>query len=238
MSPRRRRISLTRIVASGAAIAAGTYAAYVATTWLRFGGASASRDADEADDLLDRFMPDYDVVERHHIAVDAPAGITLEVARSLDVNGAPVVRAVFKARELLMGSTDPAPEPSNGLVEDMRALGWGVLAEHAGREIVMGAVTRPWEANPVFRTLEPDAFLSFDEPDYVKIAWTLRADPVDDTASIFRTETRAMATDDGAYEKFRLYWSLLSPGIVLIRWAMLSPLKADAERLARAAIAR
>ena len=238
MSARRNRTGLTRIVASGAAIAAGTYAAYVATTWLRFGRTSPPRNSDEADDLLDRFMPDYDVVERHHIAVDAPASITLEAARSLDVSGAPVVRAVFKARELIMGSTDGASQPSNGLVDDMQALGWGVLAERPGREIVMGAVTRPWEANPIFRTLEPDAFLAFDEPDYVKIAWTLRADPVDDTASIFRTETRAVATDDGAHDKFRLYWSLLSPGIILIRWAMLSPLKTDAERLARAAIAR
>jgi hypothetical protein len=31
---------------------------------------------------------------------------------------------------------------------------------------------------------------AFNDPDYVKIVWTLRADPVDATHSVFRTETR------------------------------------------------
>ena len=43
----------------------------------------------------------------------------------------------------------------------------------------MGAVTKPWDAEPVFRAMPPDAFSDFPEPDYVKIVWTLRADPVD-----------------------------------------------------------
>jgi len=68
----------------------------------------------------------------------------------------------------------------------------------------------------------------------VKIVWTLRADPVDGTHSIFRTETRALATDAEARTRFRRYWSLLSPGIIVIRWMALGPLKADAERRARA----
>ena len=69
--------------------------------------------------------------------------------------------------------------------------------------------------------------------DYVKIVWTLRADAIGADASIFRTETRAIATDATARAKFRRYWSFLSPGIILIRWASLSPLKAEAERRAR-----
>ena len=52
---------------------------------------------------------------------------------------------------------------------------------------------------------------------------------------MFRTETRAVATDAAARAKFRRYWSFLSPGIVLIRWLMLGPVKAEAERRAGAA---
>jgi hypothetical protein len=105
-----------------------------------------------------------------------------------------------------------------------------VLAEVPGREIVMGAVTQPWHANVVFRPLPPDEFAAFNEPGYVKIVWTLRADPRGAHASIFRTETRAVATDAYARAKFRQYWSFLSPGIILIRWASLHPLKSKAER--------
>jgi hypothetical protein len=116
-----------------------------------------------------------------------------------------------------------------------KSIGWGVLADIPGREIVMGAVTQPWEANVVFRSLPPDQFLAFDDPDYVKIVWTLRADSIGLNASIFRTETRAVATDAVARAKFRRYWSFLSPGIRLIRWAVLNPLRAEAERRARLA---
>ena len=97
----------------------------------------------------------------------------------------------------------------------------------------MGAVTQPWEANVVFRPLPPEEFVAFHEPDYVKIVWTLRADPIGADASIFRTETRATATDATARSKFRRYWSFLSPGIILIRRASLKPLRAAAERRAR-----
>jgi len=91
-------------------------------------------------------------------------------------------------------------------------------------------VTKPWEPNPVFRHLRPDDFGPFAEADYVKIAWTLRADPAGDGRSIMRSETRAVATDVAARAKFRRYWSLVSPGVSLIRHAMLGPIKAEAER--------
>jgi hypothetical protein len=104
-----------------------------------------------------------------------------------------------------------------------------VLAEIPGREIVVGAVTRPWEANVTFRGMPPEPFASFAEPGFVKIAWTLRADPDASGGSIFRTETRAVATDTVARAKFRRYWAFLSPGIILIRRASLAVVKADAE---------
>jgi hypothetical protein len=145
-----------------------------------------------------------------------------------------IVRAIFKAREWVMRS-HPACEPEpRAFLAQMRAIGWGVLAEIPGREIVMGAVTQPWMADVVFRPLPAGEFASFHDPDYVKIAWTLRADPLGDAASIFWTETRVVATDPIARAKFRRYWAFASPGIILIRWALLGPLKTEAERRIRA----
>jgi hypothetical protein len=96
----------------------------------------------------------------------------------------------------------------------------------------MGAVTQPWLANVTFRALPPEDFWSFREPGYVKILWTLRVDPMSQDESMFRTETRATTTDPIARRKFRWYWARFSPGIVLIRRAMLRTLKAEAERSA------
>jgi hypothetical protein len=85
-------------------------------------------------------------------------------------------------------------------------------------------------ANVVFRGLPPDEFKAFNEPDYVKIVWNLRADPLETTESIFRTETRVMTTDAGARQKFRWYWARFSAGIILIRAVMLRQVKMAAQR--------
>ena len=220
-----------RWLAGGAGLAAGAYAANAALTWARYGQAS-NAPPEEQDPLLDRFMPAFEIVDRHSIRVSAPAAITLAVARDMDLFEMPAVRAIFKTRELVFGSApDERPRP-RGMLAQTLSLGWVVLGEIPGREIVVGAVTKPWEANVTFRSVPPGEFEAFNEPEYVKIAWTLRADPIGETASMFRTETRAVATDEYARAKFRLYWACLSPGISLVRWISLAPLRAAAERRA------
>lgn len=216
-----------RIAAGGVGLAALGYAAWTAAAWYRYGQAAKAEGA-AADPLLDHFMPDFDVVERHHIAVAAPAEVTLAAAKEQNLLGSPAIRAIFKARAFVMGAAD-AEAPPKGLLSQVVSLGWGVLADTPG-EIVMGAVTQPWEADVTFKALSPEEFAAFNEPGYVKIVWSLRADPGTTDGSVFRTETRAVATDALARTKFRRYWALSSAGIALIRLLSLRPLKADAER--------
>jgi hypothetical protein len=223
--------SAARWCAAGAGLAAASYGLYVGFTWSRYGHPKCSR-PDERDELLDRFIPTFDVVERHHVRVNAPAAVTLAAARTMELSSVPIVHAIFKGRELILGAAPDAHLRPRGLVDEVLALGWVVLAEVPGREIVLGSVTKPWEPNVTFRSVSPDAFAGFDEPGYVKIAWTLRADALDAVSSIFRTETRAVATDAYARGRFRWYWSFLSPGIILIRRMSLGPVKKEAERQA------
>jgi hypothetical protein len=220
---------LVKSLAIGAGVAGASYGLYAASTWLRYGRPKPGR-GEEADPLLDTFMPSYDVCERHHKAVTAPAEATLAAAKAVEFEGSRIIRAIFKARALIMRSNPDAAGRPPGLFEQMKAIGWGVLAETPGRELIMGAVTKPWQANPVFRPLPPEDFAAFAEPDHVKIAWTLRAVPTADGGSVFHTETRAVATDPAARKKFRVYWSLLSPGIILIRSALLPTIEAAADR--------
>jgi hypothetical protein len=208
------------------------YGFYAGVTWLRYGRPRSATNV-ETDPLLDRFLPGYEVVERHSTFVHAPAGVTLAAACDMDFEDFRSVRAIFKAREFLLRAQPPGNELPRGLLAKAKALGWGVLAEVPGREIVMGAVTQPWVANVEFRVCAPEEFASFQDPGYVKIAWTLRADPLTATTCTFRTETRALACGPEARSKFRAYWAFLSPGIVLIRLAMLRPLRREAERRTR-----
>lgn len=95
-------------------------------------------------------------------------------------------------------------------------------------------MTEPWRANVRFRALPPEQFAAFDEPGYAKIVWTLAAVPTGPETSVFRTETRVATTDAGSHRRFRLYWSVFSPGILLIRGRSLGLVKAEAERRYRA----
>jgi hypothetical protein len=220
-----------RWLVTGAGIAAGSYAAYAAYTWLRYGHVAALAEKDR-DALLDRFMPEYEVVERHEVLVNAPAAMTYAAAKDLDLDS-PVARLLFNARALALGGAiERRPMVPQPFAVQAQAIGWRVMAEVPGSEIVFGAVTRPWEAQPAFRGIPASDFGTFAEPDYVKIIFTLRADSAGNDASIFRTETRACTTDALARRKFRRYWALVKPGVALIRRLMLAPVKREAERRA------
>ena len=225
----RMRPAWLALVAAGSATAS-VYLTCAGLSWIRYGSA---RPGVARNQLLDRFMPEYDVVERHQISVDAPPAITFAVARDQDVLQSGAARLIFRARELALGATPDKQVRPRGLVDMTLSLGWGILAEVPGHEIVVGAVTKPWEANVQFRALPPDRLAAFDEPGYVKIVWMLRADPATSGRSVYRTETRAIATSADARARFRRYWAFASPGIGAIRWLSLRPLKQDAERRAR-----
>ena len=216
----------------GSAVSIGTAAAvlagvgYVGMNWLRYGKGRSKRG--RPDPLLDRFMPGYEVQEYHQTKVWAPAELTFSTARELDMHGSSLVRVLFRGRELLMGSDPGERKQSRSLLSEVLALGWRVLAEEPGRELVMGAVTQPWKADVEFRGLATQEFAAFDEPGYAKIAWTLAVEPTGPATSIFRTETRVITTDPQSRRRFRRYWSLVSPGVVLIRYEMLRLVRREA----------
>jgi hypothetical protein len=220
---------VTRWAALGVGVAAATYGAVVAATYYRYGHPPPPR-PDEADPVLDAFMPSYEVAERHEVRVQAPADITLRAATEVKLQDSALVSAIFRARELVLGADAAAAAQPQGLLAQTLALGWRTLHEEPGREIVVGAVTQPWKANVIFRGLAPDEFKAFRERHYVKIVWTLRVEALGPFETLFRTETRAVATDPTARARFRWYWARFSPGIVLIRQVMLRQIKADAEQ--------
>ena len=211
-------------------------AGLVAWHRMRYGKAAIAAEAGHCG-LLDRFIPAPEVVEHHHLAIAAPADVVLDAAKEMPMLDSPLVRGIFKARELVLGGEPDTRVHPQALFEQMRSIGWVVLAERPGREVVMGAATIPWHANPVFRSVPADEFEAFREPGYVKIAWSLRAEPDGDDRSIFHTETRVSTTDLAAREQFRRYWSFVAPGVEMIRIAMLRPLKREAERRVQFAVA-
>ena len=92
--------SAARWLAAGVGLAAGAYATYVGVAWYRYGHVPNPASAEERDELLDRFMPKYEVVERRQIQIAAPADITFAAACDVDLMQSPIIRAIFRTREL------------------------------------------------------------------------------------------------------------------------------------------
>jgi hypothetical protein len=186
--------------------------------------------------LIEQFIPRAEHGGCHETLIRAPASLVFELAWNTDMQAHPAVRAIFWLRETLLRA-EPAPRAQRGLVAETTALGWRRLAHRSGRELVMGAVTRPWEANVVFRSLPPEEFVAFAESGMVKIVWTLEAEPLGPALTLFRTETRVVATDEAARSRFRRYWRFFGIGIVLVRLLLLPRLRREAERQYRAQLA-
>jgi uncharacterized protein YndB with AHSA1/START domain len=224
-----------RLLRYGAASAgAGVlgFGAWSALAWARYGHVDPRRHP--RDELLDRFLPNPEVDEYHQLEVRAPAAVTLAAAKETDLQGGPIAKAIFWLRAIpaLLRGEPFRPEGSRGIVEETLGLGWGVLAEVPDREIVVGASTQPWHEQVTFHPLPPEEFAGFDQPGYVKIAWTLGAEPLGPNQSLLVTRTRVVATDPASRKRFRRYWAPMSAGIILIRYAGLPRMRNEAERRA------
>ncbi|MGE5159952.1 MAG: hypothetical protein ACM3O5_00460 [Betaproteobacteria bacterium] len=179
---------------------------------------------------LDRYIPAPDVRERFETTVHAPAALVMEVATGFDLQSLRPVRAIFRLREVFMRSAPHARRRPQGLLEEMRELGWGVLAEEPGRLVVCGARCQPWLADVKFTAIAPESFERYAGPDQVKIAWSLEADALSPDITRFAQETRAVGTDAAGRLKFLRYWRWARYGIVSVRLLMLPAVRREAER--------
>jgi hypothetical protein len=61
----------------------------------------------------------------------------------MDLMQSPMIRALFRARALILGSQPDTVAHPRGVLAYTTSLGWLVLAQVPSREVVIGAVTRP-----------------------------------------------------------------------------------------------
>jgi hypothetical protein len=118
--------------------------------------------------------------------------------------------------------------------KDLVGLGWILLGEAPGAEMVLGQVSRPWKAVAASTDAPttPEQFTSFEEPGFAKIAASLRIDPYGNDLSILTMETRVAITDDKSRRRFRRYWLLIGPFSSLIRRMALRLLATEFRRSA------
>lgn len=180
--------------------------------------------------LIDEFMPSFDVSERHHTMVHAPADRAYEATRRVDLARSKIVRALFAARGIPLLVRGRRPAPRSMTLEDLVRAGFVWLGEDLDREVVLGVVGSFWKPTGGVRRVDPGEFAAFDEPGVAKAAWNFRVIPDGDERSFVITETRVRVPDEVSRRKFLLYWAVVGSFSGLVHKQALALIKADAER--------
>ncbi|MGA8073705.1 MAG: hypothetical protein WB995_09510 [Candidatus Acidiferrales bacterium] len=184
--------------------------------------------------LIDTYLPKYDERSYHEARVAADRATAFAALRALDLEGSSIVRMLFAirtfpARFRVQERAVKPPRVARSFVDSMVDIGWVILEEAPGEELVAGTVTQPWEATVRFRGLSPREFVAFEEPGFTKIVWNIAAREADG-AAIISTETRVLATSAGARRRFRRYWLVVRPGVKLIRRIALAKVRRELRR--------
>ena len=178
--------------------------------------------------LLDEWMPRWDVADRHELSVAAPADRTYLAVRTIDFAAAPVSRLLLAIRSLSAIARGRRVPPTVTLDDAVR-MGFALLAEEPGREIVVGVAGRFWAVSGARLRIGADEFAGHTVPGTAKAAMSFRVDPLGAERSRVVTETRILCADADARRSFRRYWWLIRPGSALIRRLALARIKRAAE---------
>jgi hypothetical protein len=186
--------------------------------------------------LIDRFLPEYDEIEHHEAAVDAPSDRTYRAVKEIDLARSPIVLALLFARGLPHLFTGAVKPKRRLALDDIVESGFVVLGEEPGRELVLGIIGKFWRPGSGVHHIEANEFTGFDEPGFSKAVWNFLVADRPGGGSTVVTETRVASTDAEARRNFGWYWRLIGPFSALIRRIVLSQVKRDAERPVRSGV--
>jgi hypothetical protein len=169
--------------------------------------------------LLDDFMPAFDVVERHHRDVAAPAERIFPLIMTADFADSWVIRSLYRLRGI--------PRETTTLAGAVSRMGFVLLGEKPDEEIVLGLTGKFWTPRGHIRRLAPAAFRDFSEPGWALAAFNVSLAPA---AALTRvsTETRVRCTGPRSRRRFRAYWTFIGPFSAWIRREMLRVIAARA----------
>jgi hypothetical protein len=149
---------------------------------------------------LDRWLPEFDVRERHARELAVAPERALELALSLPAASDRVVGALLRLR---------------GLRTDMRIEEFFILQgfeplERTATTFVVGVVSTPWRPRGGLGPFDAP------RPGTVRIVADFRAEGRA-ARCVLSTETRVAAIDERARRAFRRYWLVIGPFSKLIR---------------------
>jgi hypothetical protein len=179
---------------------------------------------------LDRLIAHPRLCEIDRVDVAAPVGDVWRHVRHGDVAGSTVTRALFALRTLIdrASTTDEAPAgvSLDGMSSTAEHPGFQILVDAPPCEVAVGAIGKVWRlAIPFVHVKSVDAFATFTQTGFIRVAWAIRLSPRSATTTHVEIEVRVDATDEVSWRKFRRYFSVIGPGSRFIRRSALRALR-------------
>lgn len=188
--------------------------------------------------LIDSYMPQFDVSERHHTRVAASREATYSALWTANLASAPVARMLLALRAL--------PGALGGGLAGLRALwargsrpitlatfqerGFQLLAEQPPTELVIGLEGKFWRPTGNLSTPSATSFRSQSvAPGTARGVWNFHLHARADGTTELTTETRVLCADASARRRFLPYWYLIRPASGMIRRVMLREIRRTAE---------
>jgi hypothetical protein len=162
---------------------------------------------------LDRVIPQWDVRTRRSIEIEAPAARIWRTLHETTMRETRVTRLLFRIRGL--------PSARDRSILELE--GFTTISEEPERELVVGAVGKPW--SPRAGLVRNADVAAFDRPGYARMALNVTLD-----GRTLATETRVRCTDRRSRRLFRLYWLVVGPFSRLVRADWLRAIKRRAEQ--------
>ena len=181
---------------------------------------------------LDRELPAYQFHEYHQLRVAAPPAAAWRAIREVTAGEIRFFQTLTTIRrfgrrgpESILNAPDRRP-----ILDVATRTTFLMLAEEAGREVVVGTVVVAPDGWRRREAATPEAFRALLAPGFARAAMNFRVEPDGRGGSLVTTETRVHAAGDAARRRFAAYWRVIYPGSALIRRSWLHAIRRRAER--------
>ena len=169
--------------------------------------------------LIDEFLPEYDFVETHSIAIDASAEKVYAAANEVDFSESFIVRWLLRLRGMSGESVS---------LRNLEYSKFKILGETLNKELLIGLAGKFWTPWGDMQRVDASNFREFEKPGYAKAVWNFSLDASANETNL-TTETRIRCLDDGSRRSFGFYWMFIQPFSGWIRVEMLRTIKRRAE---------
>jgi menaquinone-dependent protoporphyrinogen IX oxidase len=172
---------------------------------------------------MDEFAPLFEQIWSTEMYVQRPQTEVFEALRTLPAKDMKLANLLGQIRTLGRAGTLPPNEP---FMISAERFGNTPLCFDPPREIAAGLIGKFWRLDFGLRRIAPDDFLMFNEAGYTKVVSNFLVTAIPDTSdSRVYAEMRIHSTTPQAARKFKIYWTLLRPGIHLYMRSALRALR-------------